>query len=266
MVNGDFTQWMTPGEFPKPSDGKVIWFLDEINAGSRATMASAMQLLLDRRTSNYQVPDEVIMIGAGNRSYDKSVANAMPAALSNRLLHFQVMPDVGEFIDYGLANNIPLEILNFLRYRPELIFQAEKGKDIMGFPSPRSWHMAAKQNIMKAGPFLRKTLVEAAVGHSTMLEFEGFLDLFDGLPSLSDILMNPTTANLPVEPSSNFAVITALVAKAAGDNIEAIITYFGRLGKEFATLGMKDISRLKPELQNTAAFTRWEIANHNNMR
>ncbi|HHL35185.1 MAG TPA: AAA family ATPase, partial [Desulfobulbaceae bacterium] len=45
VVDGT-TEWMTPAEFPKEGCQPTIWFLDEINAGSRATMASAMQLVL----------------------------------------------------------------------------------------------------------------------------------------------------------------------------------------------------------------------------
>ena len=264
VVDGK-TRYNPPAEFPTESDGPTIWFLDEINAGARATMASAMQLVLDRRTGNYIVPDEVVIWAAGNETSHGAVANAMPSALANRFLHLEVEPDLDAFIDHGLSAGFDYQVLNFLRYRPDLLHSMQKGRDVKGFPSPRTWEFVSRQNVSSiSSPELLRHLVQSAVGEGAAVEFLAFLEVFKTLPPLTDILANPNTADLPEEPSAKYMVVTALVKKATEANIDAILTYLGRIDREFMAMALQDILRTRPDLAHCPAITRWEIE-HNSM-
>lgn len=264
-VRDGMTVYNPPEEFPREEDGPTIWFLDEINAGARATMASAMQLVLDRQTSSYKVPDNVVIWAAGNETTHGAVANAMPSALANRFLHLEVEPDLNAFIDYGLSAGFDYQVLNFLRYRPDLLHSMQKGRDVKGFPSPRTWEFVSRQKVSEIqSPELLHNLVKAAVGEGAAIEFLAFLEVFKSLPSLTDILTNPQTADLPEEPSAKYMVVTALVKKAEESNIDAILTYLERIDKEFMAMALQDILKTRKDLAHCPAITRWEVQ-HNAM-
>ena len=77
--------WLKPQIFQMdPSDDIVnILFLDEISAAPQSVQAAAYQITLDRVVGEHRLPDNCIVIAAGNRTTDKSVAFKMPKALAN---------------------------------------------------------------------------------------------------------------------------------------------------------------------------------------
>ncbi|MEG7603081.1 hypothetical protein U2102_14740, partial [Listeria monocytogenes] len=56
-----------------------ILFLDEITAAPTSLQAAAYQLTLDRRVGDHILPDNTIIIAAGNRASDKGSFFKMPA-------------------------------------------------------------------------------------------------------------------------------------------------------------------------------------------
>ena len=85
--------WLKPQIFQmdESKDKVNILFLDEISAAPPAVQAAAYQITLDRVIGEHKLPDNCIVIAAGNRVTDKSVAYAMPKALANRLLHLEIV-------------------------------------------------------------------------------------------------------------------------------------------------------------------------------
>ena len=84
--------WLRPQIFQMDDSSDVvnILFLDEISAAPQSVQAVAYQITLDRTVGEHRLPDNCIVIAAGNRVTDKSVAFKMPKALANRLLHIEV--------------------------------------------------------------------------------------------------------------------------------------------------------------------------------
>ena len=90
-----FAEWLKPKIFDMDSSEDVIniLFLDELTAAPPAVQAAAYQLTLDRRIGEHELPGNCLVIGAGNRTTDHSVAYRMPNALANRMQHYEVSPD-----------------------------------------------------------------------------------------------------------------------------------------------------------------------------
>ena len=84
--------WLKPQIFQMDDSDEVvnILFLDEISAAPQSVQAAAYQITLDRVVGEHKLPENCIVIAAGNRTTDKSVAFKMPKALANRLLHIDV--------------------------------------------------------------------------------------------------------------------------------------------------------------------------------
>ena len=68
--------WLKPKIFQMdPSEEVVnILFLDEISAAPQSVQAAAYQITLDRTVGEHKLPENCIVIAAGNRMSDRSVA------------------------------------------------------------------------------------------------------------------------------------------------------------------------------------------------
>ena len=65
----------------------VVLFLDEMNSAPPSVQAAAYQLILNRRIGRYELPDNVVIVAAGNRDSDRGVTYRMPTPLANRFIH-----------------------------------------------------------------------------------------------------------------------------------------------------------------------------------
>ena len=85
--------WAPPSELPSKEFAEkhkmVVLFLDELAGAAPAVQAAAYQLILNRRVGTYQLPNNVVIMAAGNRMTDKGVTYRMPTPLANRFVHFR---------------------------------------------------------------------------------------------------------------------------------------------------------------------------------
>jgi hypothetical protein len=72
-------------------------------------------------------------------------------------------------------------------------------------------------------------LLDGTVGPAAASELVAFLRLFRQLPSIDEILLNPTTAPLPTEPSAQIAIATALGRVLSDTSVGRGITYLDRI-------------------------------------
>lgn len=188
-----------------PQEGQGILFLDEINLAPPAIQNVAMQLVLDRRVGDYEVPSGWYIIAAGNRVEDRAAVSQMPAPLTNRFLHMTVECDLSSWKEYALTNGVKEEIISFLTFRPNLLHSFSK--NAIAWPSPRSWDFAS--DLMKIG-----VPVEAAVGDGAAAEFNSFVKLYSKLPDVEKVLNGDMSISMPKEPSLIYALTGALVHRS----------------------------------------------------
>ena len=266
------TSWNTPSFLP--TDGKGILFLDEINSAAQATQAAAYQLVLDRKLGDYVMPPGWAIIAAGNRSTDRAIVNQMSTALKNRFTHINYEVNVDDWCDWALRNNIAVEVLGFIRFRPMLLNEFEQRndskeerervqrlKDAQAFATPRSWGFLSKVVQQKPSADIEYELYTGIVGEGAAAEFMGYLKYYRDLPNLDALLMNPGTAKVPEEPATLYALATGLATKATQDNMERVVKYALRLPAEFQVLLMKDAITRDNNLTQTKAFNDWAIRN-----
>jgi len=266
------TTWNTPSFLP--TDGKGILFLDEINSAAQATQAAAYQLVLDRKLGDYVLPPGWAIVAAGNRSTDRAIVNQMSTALKNRFTHLNYEVNNDDWCDWALRNNIAVEVLGFIRFRPMLLNEFEQRneskeekervqrlKDSQAFATPRSWEFLSKVVQQKPASDIEYELYSGIVGEGAAAEFMGYLKYYRDLPNLDALLMNPGTAKVPEEPATLYALATGLATKATQDNMERVVKYALRLPPEFQVLLMKDAVTRDNDLTQTKAFNEWAIKN-----
>lgn len=145
--NADKTMsvWLKPKIFDMDDSTEVIniLFLDEISAAPPSVQAAAYQITLDRVIGEHSLPDNCLVIAAGNRVTDKSVAYKMPKALANRLMHIEVEVSADSWIVWAKAHNINEQVLNYLENNKSALFDCYDDSDALSFATPRSWEMVS---------------------------------------------------------------------------------------------------------------------------
>lgn len=226
------SQWYPP-EF-LPQSGQGILFLDEVNMAPPTMQGMAQQLILDRQVGSYHLPEGWFVWAAGNRKEDRASVFDMPAPLANRFVHLSTSADFYSWRTYALKNGLHDHILAFLSYRPELLHSPDKHS--AAWPSPRSWEMASQL-------YRAQLDVSPAIGDNAGGEFAAFVQLFEKLPDLGDILSGhhkkmaqPPT--LPAEPSVRYAAVVGLAARAqqSSEALEAFSWLSEQAGPEWMQL------------------------------
>lgn len=248
--NRKFTNWLMPSIFDMNDSRDVIniLFLDELSAAPQSVQAAAYQICLDRKIGEHKLPDNCIVIAAGNRTTDKSVSYKMPMALCNRLMHFEICVDFSSWKAWAYANGIDERIIGYLSFANDKLC-IEPGTSDIAYPTPRSWSFAS--NILKAmncsTPKEAHSLISGCVGNDTAIEFENWCKVFRTLPSIDDI-MKGRNAPYPQTHDGLFALTASLVTtvRSKGSNIssnelENVCAYAKRFPSDFVMAFFKDI-------------------------
>ena len=141
--------WLKPKIFQmdESPDTVNILFLDEISAAPPSVQAAAYQITLDRTIGEHKLPENCLVIAAGNRVTDKSVAYNMPKALANRLCHLEIIGDPRAWHDWAVKNKLHRYVVGYLEYNPVALMKFDPSGTEPAFPTPRSWEMVS--NILK---------------------------------------------------------------------------------------------------------------------
>lgn len=260
--------WLRPEVFDMdPADDVLnVLLLDEITAASPSVQAAAYQIVLDRTCGEHALPGNCIVVAAGNRLSDRSVAYRMPKALANRLLHVEVRADPDSWRRWAVVRGVNPMVVAFLALRPDRLMAFDASSDDLAFPSPRSWEMAsavldgAGGDVDAAFP-----LVAGLVGTGAASEFRTWARVCGDLPDMDDVFAGRAVA-VPKTADALYALVSAMAAHARErlDDIEAIgrsIEYARLLPADFSVLLLKDYLSLAPgckgKLMRVPAFTRW---------
>jgi hypothetical protein len=248
-------EWVPPSFLP-PTNSTDPWvlFLDELPAAPQLVQASGLQLVLDRRIGEYDLPKDCVVVAAGNRAQDRAVSHRMPSALSNRFMHLDFEPDVLDWSEWAARAGVPESLIAFLNFRPNLLnaFETMKDKSIRSFPTPRSWVHVGKILGMERGRLSEATA--GLVGEGAAGEFMGFLDVTTKLPDIDAILAG-TEHTVPDEAAVKYAAVVGVAIRAKEEHLSAAITYSLRFPAEFSVLCVKMLnSNWQKELRTLPVY------------
>lgn len=253
--------WLQPDFLP--TGGKGILFLDEMNAAPQSVQAAAYQLVLNRCIGDYVLPDGWSIIAAGNRSTDRSVVHAMPAALANRFIHIDYTVDTDDWITWAKKNGISDLTSGYIRFRPSCLTTDKIESGARAFASPRSWAFADQIANSKLEPHVELELLSGTIGEGVATEFMGYRRENANLPSLDAILLNPDKLEVPTSPSTCHALISSLDRHTTGGNFARLMKYISRMSKEFEVVFVTSVVKLDADICATKAFIDWSRENRN---
>jgi MoxR-like ATPase len=256
------TYWCPPAFLPH-DDTPTLLFLDELPQAPPMVMNACSSLILDRRLGEYILPDTVSIIAAGNRETDRAATNRLPSHVANRFSpHIEFEPELDDWCNWALGNDIAPEIVAFVRFRPNLLHSFDPARMTeKAFPAPRSWEFVSDLSKTGLDPEIEYDIIAGTVGQGAAAEYVSFLRIWRELPSPDAVILNPQTADVPSEPATLYALCGALSRKCTEQSIDRIVAYADRLPPEFGVLLIKDAIRLCPKAASTSAFVGWSSRN-----
>ena len=158
--------------------GPGIIFLDEIEKAPVSVKNASLQLVLDRMIGTYKLPDDWALVCAGNREEDGAFSAPLGSALSNRMIHLNIEPDVESWAAWARDNDVSDDIIGFLHFKPELLY---KQTEDHAFPSPRSWEMGSSLCRTVKTQRDQKELLSAAVGRGAASEYVVWANVYQNV-------------------------------------------------------------------------------------
>lgn len=278
LVNGT-AHFLPFGDLQKLVDAtrRTICFLDDIGQAAPAVQAALMQLVLARQVNGTRISDEVCFIGATNDTTHGAAVSGMIEPLKSRWDAIVTMDfSVDDWCSWAFANQMPIEVIAYARQFPDALCPADwkPSKEIRATPCPRTW--ASVGNWLLSGVDDHE-VIAGAVGDAEAIKFGAFRLMLNNLPSLDDILLNPSTAPLPPQSITvkdvagndhsysgaalGVSVATALAGRATQQNIGRILIYTSRLEKRLDVLCVRDAIRRNKSVILTPEFARWSVEN-----
>ncbi len=260
--------WLKPQIFQMDDSENVVnlLFLDEISAAPQSVQAAAYQITLDRVVGEHRLPDNCIVIAAGNRTTDKSVAFKMPKALANRLLHLEVEGSFEAWKQWAISHGIHEKVLGFLSFRQNHLMGFDPTKDELAFATPRSWEMVSKLLCGVDGDVDKMyTLIAGLVGCGVAVEFRTWARVYAELPDVEDIFRGKRPP-LPTTTDAMYALTSAMVARAREykddlSRIENSIAYATQMSPDFSALLLRDYMYIDKDYKQTLIhipeFAKW---------
>ena len=221
------TVWFRPQDLP--SMGPAVLMIDELSATPEHMQATVYGLLQERRVGPHHLPDDVFIIGAGNRVTDNAVAHEIGSALSDRMLHLDIEVDPKSWIqDYAVPKGIHPTVLAFIEQRNDRLHTLEADLAQADRPmisaTPRSWEEVSRILYAVEDRAMRIAFINGLIGEEIATEFVVTMDEFEGSVRIQDILAeDDEDKRIRMYPVSRQAITTlgfSLAGAVTRDNVD----------------------------------------------
>jgi hypothetical protein len=189
----------------------VVLFMDEMNSAAPSVQAAAYQLILNRRIGKYKLPDNVVMVAAGNRESDKGVTYRMPTPLANRFIHQEMKVDFASWQDWAVTHNIHKDIIGYLGSNKQDLYDFDPKSSSRAFATPRSWSFVSEILSDDDGDEETITnLISGTIGEGLAIKFNGHRKVSGRMPKPEDILSGKVTTLDVKEVSAMYSLVISM--------------------------------------------------------
>ena len=237
--------WAPPVDLPDEEFAKqypiVVLFLDEMNSASPAVQAAGYQLILNRRVGKYILPDNVVIVAAGNRDSDKGVTYRMPMPLANRFIHLEMRADFTSWQNWAVDQKIHKDVVGYLSFAKQDLYDFDSKSSSRAFATPRSWCFVS--DLLQDEGMDTDTqfnLIAGAVGEGLATKFAAHRRMAGKMPEPSEILAGKVKDLAVKEVSAMYALAIAMCyeLKDAVDNKKVDMKKFHEMADNFFAYAM----------------------------
>ena len=240
--------WAEPVDLPSQEVADqypiVVLFLDEMNSAPPSVQAAGYQLVLNRRVGKYVLPDNVVIVAAGNRDSDKGVTYRMPMPLANRFVHLEMKYDFASWQTWAVNKNIHKDVVGYLSFSKQDGYDFDAKSSSRAFATPRSWTFVSdllvdEQNVDNDTLF---NLVAGAIGDGLATKFMAHRRVAGQMPDPADILEGKVKDLKVKEISAMYSLTISMCyeLKDALENKRVDNKKFHEMGSNFIEYIMKN--------------------------
>lgn len=216
--------WAPPVELPDDELASqypvVVLFLDELNSAAPSVQSAAYQLILNRRIGKYRLPDNVVMVAAGNRESDKGVTYRMPTPLANRFIHQEMKVDFASWQEWAVINKIHKDVVGYLSFAKQDLYDFDAKSASRAFATPRSWSFVSELLDDECDNDTLTNLIAGTVGEGLAVKFMAHRKVASKMPNPADILKGKVKDLNVKEVSAMYSLVISMCyeLKAAVEN------------------------------------------------
>jgi len=227
-------------EIPKGYKGWLL-MLDEFSSAPLAVQAAAYKVILDKMVGKHKLHKKVAVIAAGNLATDKAIVNRLSTAMQSRLVHLHIIACDEAWMLWANQNDIDHRVKSFIQFRPALLHKFDPNHSDVTFPCPRTWEFVSKiikpwETEIVPG---KLALLAGTVGDGAARDFYSYCKIFEKIPTLAQIIDNPSGVIFGDEPSMQYALAGLIGQKMTTNNADALIDFVSRLGIDFQVTSLR---------------------------
>ena len=213
-ANDNVMAWAPPQELPTEEFAaqfdNIVLFLDEMNSAAPAVQAAAYQLILNRRVGQYKLPDNVLIVAAGNREADKGVTYRMPAPLANRFVHIELAVNFDDWFSWAVENKIHNDVVGYLTFAKKDLYDFDPKSPSRSFATPLSWSFVSELLDDDADENTTTDLVSGSVGEGLAVKFMAHRKVASTMPNPTEILDGKVKEMKTKEISAMYSLTVSL--------------------------------------------------------
>ena len=213
--------WAAPIDLPDEELASqyplVVLFMDEMNSSAPSVQAAAYQLILNRRIGKYKLPDNVVMVAAGNRESDKGVTYRMPTPLANRFIHQEMKCDFASWQEWAVNHNIHKDVVGYISFAKQDLYDFDAKSASRAFATPRSWSFVSELLSDEEGDDdTIMNLVAGTVGEGLAVKFMAHRKVAGRMPKPEDILSGKVDTLDVKEVSAMYSLVISMCYELKG--------------------------------------------------
>jgi hypothetical protein len=207
--------WAPPVELPDEETANqypiVVLFMDELNSAPPSVQSAAYQLILNRRIGKYRLPDNVVMVAAGNRESDKGVTYRMPTPLANRFIHQEMKVDFASYQEWAVQNRIHKDVVGYLSFAKQDLYDFDAKSASRAFATPRSWTFVSQLLEDESNDDDTLTnLIAGTVGEGLAVKFMAHRKIASKMPNPVDVLSGKVKDLNVKEVSAMYSLVISM--------------------------------------------------------
>ncbi len=207
-------EWAPPEDLPREAGDWpiIVLFLDEMNSAPPSVQAAGYQLVLNRRIGKFKLPDNCVIVAAGNRETDKGVTYRMPSPLANRFIHLELKVDFDSWFNWAVTNKVHPDVTGFLSFSKQDLFDFDPRSASRSFATPRSWVFVSElvSDEEDSDADLMTDLISGTVGEGLAIKFMAHRRFAADLPNVDDILSGKVTKLKTEEISAMYSLVISM--------------------------------------------------------
>jgi hypothetical protein len=232
----------------------TLVLVDDLGHAGAEVQKAFMHLLLARRVNEHKISDLVSFAAATNDIGQRAGVTGIISPLQNRVYQIRVEADPQSWCDWATAHNVSPSVIAWVRSTPTIFDDWVAPTGIEPTCTPRSTVMLS--DFLQAGATSIEEF-EGCIGKVMAIQFAAYLDVFNALPSVHEIVRDPSKVPIPEELDRRYGICAALACQTDQQMWDNILLYLNRLPMEMQVMCITDASNRNKEILSVPSVRNW---------